>query len=481
MFNYIRILIFCAFAGEFLSQCNPDSKYPEISNNIASPIAAARGEGKEIFVLNANYLHNKYEGGNIVRVNTETRKLDSYVQTPRMGRMLAYSGGHLFVIFENSNKNELKVFDVSSPEKIELKRTWSFKKSTHKPFNIVAGRDFFAVTCLDGSLYVGKKIGSIDTWEFAKIRQYSGVRRRAMHIHEQDGFKRLFVFASNDIYSGGESYSDKNTYDVDGATVSDLPSGGPDEIEERSRSTIEKLNRYQLAVVDLEKVEEDNFIEKKFEDFFSSELWWVSLTEENSNNILKSSDLYNKKTGNRFFISNFWDAKADLKESEVGKINMLVTLRNGDSNQLKNSNMLMSMQVDVDLIKKKESGVNLTLDEINKVFTYDLICHSNSKKYYTSVDTIKDDETGEIAYAIHSSRGHEQELSGDKSYDLIFVFGSEKDKIEENKKDAEDSFCSLVLSSFSKNKIKGLTSLLYSHKINIIEASKSEIKTIPIL
>jgi hypothetical protein len=481
MFNYISIFIFCAFAGGFLQQCNPDNKYPEINNNIASPIAAVRGEAGEVFVLNANYLHNEYEGGNIVRVNTDTKKIDSHVQAPRMGRMLAYSGGYLFAIFENNNNNELRVFDVSSPEKIELKRTWSFKKSTHKPFNIVAGKDFFAVTCLDGSLYVGKKIGSVDTWKFEKIRQYSGARRRAMHIHEQDDFKGLFVFASNDLYSGGESYSDKNTYDIDGGVTSESPSGGPDAIEERSRSTIEKLNRYQLAIVDLEKVEEENFTEKKFEDFFSKEIWWMSLTEENSNNILKDSSKYTKQTKERFFISNFWDAKADLKESEAGKINMLLTLRNGDSKQLVDSNILMSMQVNVDLIKQRSAGGSLSSNEINEVFTYDLIYHSDNKKYYTSVDTIKDDGSGEIAYAIHSSRGHEQELSGDKSYDLIFVFGSKENKIEEHKKNAEDSFCSLVLTDFSGNKLTGLTSLLYSHKINIIEASKSEIKTIPML
>ena len=240
-----RILLILV-AGILVNHCNQEIELPAIGSNIASPIASVSFKKIEnygtTFVLNANYFKNKYEKGNIVRINTRSaeQKIESHVETPRMGRAIALSKSeeYLFAIFEDKSKNKVLIYDIKDPSKFTKVKEFEFEAESHRPLNVVAGEEFFAVACLDGSVYVGSLEGAVNDWTFKNIGTYrdsGSTTRKTMYLHENDASKKLFLFASKLGYAGeytsyDESvYTDKKTYDDDGdPTKIPRPGGSTD-------------------------------------------------------------------------------------------------------------------------------------------------------------------------------------------------------------------------------------------------------------
>jgi hypothetical protein len=174
-------LILASTAG-----CRRKESFPDIGDTIASPVdLALTADEKYVFVLNADF-DRTYNQGSIITMDTDGNKLN-VIKVPRMGRSLTVAGDVMLVTIDQQNEDnntdtppELLLFDISDPVHPALKQTWLLPAS---PFNTTmrAGYPYFALSCLDGSLFIGDTENGLDQATLKYVRTY-GQPRRALYI-----------------------------------------------------------------------------------------------------------------------------------------------------------------------------------------------------------------------------------------------------------------------------------------------------------
>lgn len=291
----------------FITQCAKEEVFPELGDNIASPIDVVASPDKNYFyVLNAD-MSRIYNKGSILVLDVAGKKVAA-IETPRSGRSLTVAGSKLFVAFdtteaEGGSKAQVQIYDLSDEALPKLDQSFEMDCT---PLNVAAraGYNYFASTCQTGDLWVG----DLAKKTFKRVRQYKS-RRRAMYIDKSRNL--LFAFVTNlgeiklnDKYLTDEASWDVNFTRTEGAD--EIPDDyDSDRFKRRGSQSGSLRSRIKLVVYDIEKAASEGFpfySEVDGDEEIEAELRWLYFDADPETEAAK-----NTKT--KSYRTNFWDAK----------------------------------------------------------------------------------------------------------------------------------------------------------------------------
>jgi hypothetical protein len=188
------------------------------------------------------------------------------------------------------------------------------------------GFAYFALSCLEGGLFLGQFSDELKNTEIKKVRDYPSVAhgaRRAMHLDIKRSLLYLFM-TDMEIGTLTDSFKgDKETWD-DGKKISDTPDEIPDDLqltEANSRGLLNNTHRFQFMVYDIGAELQNGA--KSVKDFRYQEFKAVRKTEPrwlyfNLDNFGDPDDAVSQ--GNldlKYYRTNFWEAKPDPDNLDV--------------------------------------------------------------------------------------------------------------------------------------------------------------------
>jgi len=284
-----------------------------IGTAVSSPVAlAVHNSGTHFYVLNGNFSH-VYDDGSILVIDSSGNKIRG-ISTPRVGQFLSSteSGNYLMAGFspdpETAAKAQIRLYDISAPEIPTLVKTFEIDCT---PINGIERGSYLAVSCLEGSIYVGKLSGANST--LTKVRTPDGLARRAMHIDTTRNLLFAFVTDLREATYQDRKLKDENSYSI---TYEPTPTANevPDDYE-KSKAILEQgsslRNQYKFLIYDLASEEAKGFPEKTNKDSDANlEMRYLYF------DVLKTGNI-GPAAGEKYYRTNFWAAKPDPTNGNV--------------------------------------------------------------------------------------------------------------------------------------------------------------------
>lgn len=323
--KYIQCLI--GIVSCLMIQCSASDNAVDIGMNISGVVDSAYSVSKKVFyVLNSDF-DNSYKTGSILAISNEGKKLFA-LEVPRMGKALKIVDDKVIGLFEGENedkKPQLRIYGIE--ENASLKLVKSFEGSIDcRPNNLVVAPlyEYYAVSCSDGSLFVGDKGGNF----LNKVRNYKS-SHRGMFIDKSSGL--IFSFPSGvDVrYVKDFLSEDKCSYSEE-LNGCDLQLGSneiPDEFE-KNKIVVNKykdaVRKYQVGIYsinqELSKPQEERFQYKEIDTQTAKvELKFIYDNEEGQKKKYKTGfwDTVLSETDGQAYIS-----RRVLNVGEIIKINI---------------------------------------------------------------------------------------------------------------------------------------------------------------
>lgn len=304
----ISILAILLFVG-----CSSRQSAKPIGTAVSSPVAlAAHKLGNHFYVLNGNFSH-VYDDGSILVLDTAGNKIKG-VSSPRLGQFLTVTETENYLIAgfsadpETGAKAAINLYDTSNPENPSLAKTIEMDCT---PINGLERGGYLAVSCLEGSIYVGKFAGGNSTLQ--KVRTPDGSARRALHIDTARNLLYAFVTDLREATYQDRKLKDENSYSATYEPTA-TPNETPDDYE-KSKAILEQgaalRNQYKYLVYDLASEEAKGFPEKTNKDVdASAEMRYLYFDVVKSGNV-------GPLTGDKYYRTNFWAAKPDPNDANV--------------------------------------------------------------------------------------------------------------------------------------------------------------------
>jgi hypothetical protein len=303
--KYIRYLSACLLAA-----CSSKLTPTPIGLSISGPVAVTpHRTSSHFYVLNSN-ASKTFDDGSILTLDTSGNKVNA-VSTPRIGLFLITAESGDFIIsgfaedLENKSASQIHLYDTSNPTAPSLVKTFALDCV---PANATERDSYIAVSCLSGSIYVGKLNGVNST--LTKVRPSDGTTRRALYIDSPR--KLLYAFPTDmaePTYSD-RKLVDKMTYGSD-FTALPTPNEIPDEFE-KSRTAVSfntgVNSSFKFLVYDLAQEEANGFPEKTIKDLsISQELRYIYFDVLKSGHAAPAAD-------EKYYRTNFWTARPDPQD-----------------------------------------------------------------------------------------------------------------------------------------------------------------------
>ena len=320
-------MTFCAF---LLVGCTSQEKFPPIGDRIVSPVDVGVSEDGQLFyVLNADF-DRTYNVGSIVVIDKDGEK-KGFIEVPRMGRNLVVAGNDLLVTMDRGPTNEpprVQIYNlVQNPLIPELKADFELECS---PFGAVIRKNYrhFAVSCMEGQIYLGTLADDRSQSSLKLVRNYS-TPRRALYLDPTRELLLGFVTDLKQNESNDAEYADVTRYDISAKEVLSpqgirLPNEVPDVMESKPNSTVKsKKNRYSFFVYDIaqerEKATECTVTETETCSFpfrqntkslVQNEQRWLYFKLKNLDGTPDQS-AFGNDPNYKYYRTNFWEAKPD--------------------------------------------------------------------------------------------------------------------------------------------------------------------------
>ncbi len=315
-----------------LFSCKRDEKFPALGTKVASPVdVAVSDNGQNFYVLNSDF-DRTYNAGSLLVLDADGKKITA-VPVPRMGRTLTVSGNDLLVTIDVGDDNlrgknpdaEVMLFDITDTAAPNLKARFPLDCD---PLNAVMqkGYEYFAVSCFNGRLFVGKLEADRSASTLKPVRQYA-VPHRAMLLDAQRGLLLAFPFDTRSGPklggSGDLEALDKTSFDADAREIKTGEEGTPNEIPDTmERSKSQQSNKkqreiYQFVVYDIKAESAQGFPERTALDpVVEHELHWLYFNLYNFDGT--PDDTVAAKDANfKYYRTNFWQAQWDGDDSSV--------------------------------------------------------------------------------------------------------------------------------------------------------------------
>jgi hypothetical protein len=315
------------------NSCREKETEPPINDALSTPISlAADTSGQYFYVLNSDFLH-AYESGSILVLDQNGKRV-SATPVPHLGKVLSVSGNDLLVSFDHESEETASrtfLYNIADPKKPVFVKEWIHEGCT--PANLVSRNRFkyFALSCQEGDLYVGKLEAIRSQSEMTKVRSYPVVgnsTRRAMYLDPKR--QLLFLFVS-DIGTGTLSDaldSDKETW-LKGQKISDKPDEIPDSLQQTAARAGDILNRtsqFQFVIYDIGAEFSAGF--RNYNSVRDTELRWLYFDLNNFDGT-PDKDTIQGNPDQKTYRTNFWEAQPDpddldsfyLSHRGFGKVN----------------------------------------------------------------------------------------------------------------------------------------------------------------
>lgn len=299
-----------------LNGCLSEETFPPIGQRIAGPSdVAVSKDGRHFYVLNTDF-DRRYQSGSLLVLKEDGTKVAA-IETPRMGRSLNLAANRLLVTFDADEEGKsagVQLFDLSDPEAPKHTQTWVLPCA---PLNGVQreGYDHFAVSCMNGDLYMG----TFSNAQLTKVRN-AGSPRRALYI---DPERELLLAFPTTLGFQDSTYDlkalDEKTFNDKGeesAQSNEIPDDY--ESDRRRRGIYLKRTTYNVIVYDIAAERAAGFPERALFDSKDPtamrELRWLYFTLTNFDGTPDSDEgILNPHSRN--YRTNFWTAKPDPYDS----------------------------------------------------------------------------------------------------------------------------------------------------------------------
>jgi hypothetical protein len=225
--------------------CKTEEKLPKLGEQIAGPVDVATSpSGSYFYALNSDY-ERRYNEGSIMVIDpeTETPTKVTTVSIPRLGRSLDVAQNLLLVTFDAEGDEIMRridLWDLKNETSPTLVTSWSIECS---PVNgiIAPSQPYFAVSCLNGDLFMGRLDQSnLAASTLDRVRSY-GYAHRALYFYEGGSSTHLIGFPSDLDLPDVEDFPaiDKETYDL----ASDSMKPGADDVPDQLQNTAQARRR----------------------------------------------------------------------------------------------------------------------------------------------------------------------------------------------------------------------------------------------
>ncbi len=323
--RYLIILISFLFV-----QCSVEDNAIDIDMNINGVTDSVYSVGNQVFyILNSDY-DNSYKTGSILVVSKEGKKLFAQ-ETPRMGRVLKQVGNTLLVLFEGSDDEDgagVRIYDIEQDASLKLKKSWDGKiDCSPNALAAVDSYEYYAVSCGDGSLFVGDVEGNF----FNKVRNYK-TSHRGIFIDKNSGLVFSFPSSASDSRYI-KDLTNKDVCSYSEASNSCDPSLGSNEVPDEYETNKIVLNRYkefvrryQVGIYsisgELSKPQDQRFMfEEIDQDRAKTELKYIYELKENGEKTYKTGFWYavGSNEDNSIYISRRVSGTGEILKVSVNK------------------------------------------------------------------------------------------------------------------------------------------------------------------
>lgn len=317
--------------------CTSEEKFPPLEDRVASPVDVGVSEdGQFFYVLNADF-DRKYNVGSILVIDRNGDK-KGVVQVPRMGRNLVISGNDLLVTMDRGPTNfppRVQLYDLGkNPLQPELRADFELECT---PFGATMRKDYrhFAVSCMEGQLYLGTLAEDRTQSTLKLVRNY-GVPRRALYIDPSR--ELLWGFTTDPAQNtlGDIEFADTARYDSAAKEIlapngSKWPNEVPDVMENKPNANNQRARRwpYQFFIYDIsgERTNAADCIKGPEEtcefpyrnsnrSSVQLESRWMYFKLRNLDGTPDQSAFANDPSY-KYYRSNFWEAKPDPDDPNI--------------------------------------------------------------------------------------------------------------------------------------------------------------------
>lgn len=326
--RYTILLVCAAIFSSFLA-CKTEERLKEIDSNVAGPIDIAQSNGL-FYVLNSDF-DRRYTSGSILIIDPNAdegaQKLKA-IKTARMGRSLQVNGSLMLATFDQEalgGLGQVELRQISSDGlEIPVVASWSIDCS---PVNAIISplSRYLAVSCLGGDIWAGRIDANDPAQSSLQLVRSYRMTRRAIYIHESEGQAILVAFPTD---MGEQRFtdltdSDVKAYDLDAQPNTDgtlVLLDEANEVPDIFEETISDLRRldarrtYQMIIYNLKSAEDDGF---PFVELGTLKNPTLADQEHKyiyynlKGRITEQEYDQEGEDGQKFYHTNFWEAKAD--------------------------------------------------------------------------------------------------------------------------------------------------------------------------
>ncbi len=309
-----RLLALTAAVALLTPSCRHEEKFPPLGTKIVSPVDVASSvDGKYFYVLNAD-MDRSYNQGSVLVLDKDGNRVTA-IPTPRMGRSMTVAGTDMIVTIDYQDLDtgaEVLLFSLTDPAKPKLEKSFPIACS---PYNAEAraGYKYFAVSCVEGALYVGTFATNRPESTLQRVRRYGSVPRHALYIDPRRNLLMGFVTDPTKGWTDAE-FADAATYDEAANLVNgEVPNEIPDDYENsrRALTTTGERQIYQYFVLDLEAEAAQGFPYRLLPDpIYKKELRWLYFSLSNFDGT-PDGDQGGLDPKYKYYRTNFWAARPD--------------------------------------------------------------------------------------------------------------------------------------------------------------------------
>ncbi len=356
-----------------LSGCARKEQFPPLGTNLASPVdISVSDDGKYFYALNADF-ERKYNAGSILVMDNEGNKLKA-LEIPRMGRSLNVVGNVMIATLDfaadaGNSQPHVYIYDLSDPISPQLKRDIVIDCSPVAS-SMRKGYKYFAVTCANGSLFVGTLETDLSQSKLNKVRQFSRPFR-ALHFDAKRNLLIGFPDQPDKPSTGDSELADANSYNTIGTLTASIPNEIPDIYEQTRRAWADLAVRqsYQFLVYDIAAEEKNapnctisattpscDFPYRPSTDLVpQSELRWLYFRLNDYSGAPDESTYFNNPSY-KYYRTNFYAVRPDPEDSDVFYLS-----QRGAPSISPNANQIIRVRITGEL--------HATYDESKKTYT----------------------------------------------------------------------------------------------------------------
>lgn len=223
-----------------LLSCKNEEKLPSLEDRLAGAVDLVTSpSGNYFYVLNSDY-ERRYNKGSILIVSADnpsgTQKIKA-ISTKRMGSSLSIAQNMMVITYadpEGNSQGTVEVWDIA--DELNPKLLSSIAISCVPINGIIAPTTpYFAVSCRDGWIYVGKNPkNTAEEPTTVDLVRYYEYDKRAVYFYENAGKTYLLGFPTDldNLDSADANLYDQKKYDIATDAMIDGPNGVPDIYEE---------------------------------------------------------------------------------------------------------------------------------------------------------------------------------------------------------------------------------------------------------